>query len=121
MQSSPKFSENDIRPDHLMQAQAERFDNDVRRLLRYKDQFVQVPCPACGSADAEKTLEKFGLTYVTCTECRTMYANPRPSPPNRMESTTSGSSIPGSNSSRASHATSSAVPDDGRDLWIRIQ
>jgi 2-polyprenyl-3-methyl-5-hydroxy-6-metoxy-1,4-benzoquinol methylase len=80
VQLSHGFSESDIRPDHLMQAQAERFQNDVRRLLQHQDEFVQVSCPACGLPDAEKTFEKHGLTYVTCAGCRTMYVNPRPTP-----------------------------------------
>lgn len=63
-----------------MQGQAERFAADVRRLLQHKDDFVDVPCPACGSENASKAFEKYELTYVVCSDCDTMYINPRPTP-----------------------------------------
>lgn len=63
-----------------MQGQAERFAADIRRLLQYKDEFVNVPCPACASTLADKAFEKYELTYVVCSNCSTLYMNPRPSP-----------------------------------------
>jgi len=72
--------EAEIRPPDLMKAQAERFAADVQRLLQRKDQFVRVPCPACGSEAAQKAFEKYDLSYVVCTGCATTYVNPRPSP-----------------------------------------
>lgn len=76
------FSETDIRPDELMAAQAERLAADIRRLLLRRDDFVDVPCPACGagSDDARPELEKYGLTFLLCGRCGTMYMSPRPSP-----------------------------------------
>ena len=52
------FKETDIRPDHLMKEQAERFEADIRRLLRHKKKFVHVSCPACDSDNARKAFEK---------------------------------------------------------------
>jgi len=72
--------ENDIRPDSLMQGQHERFLADVRRLLSYKNDFVCVSCPACEKKTSSKIFEKYGLSYVMCSNCETMYINPRPSP-----------------------------------------
>ena len=72
------FRENEIRPDHLMKGQAERCDADVKRLLHYKDHFVSVPCPACGSEKRNKVFQKKGLTYALCMDCETVYINPRP-------------------------------------------
>jgi len=37
-----------------------------------------VSCPACTSARFHREFTKFGFTYVTCDECRTLYVNPRP-------------------------------------------
>jgi 2-polyprenyl-3-methyl-5-hydroxy-6-metoxy-1,4-benzoquinol methylase len=74
------MTENEIRPDHLMQGQAERYANDVRRLLSYKEGFVRVPCPACGCSEAAEAFRKFEMTYETCTHCGTLYVNPRPTP-----------------------------------------
>lgn len=74
------FKETEIRPNYLMQGQAERFAADIRLLLKYRDKFVQVPCPACGSESSSKVFEKYGLSYVACSDCDTMYVNPRPTP-----------------------------------------
>jgi 2-polyprenyl-3-methyl-5-hydroxy-6-metoxy-1,4-benzoquinol methylase/ribosomal protein S27E len=72
--------ETEIRPDHLMQGQAKAFAADIRWLLQHKGDFTHVQCPACDSETANETFEKYELTYVTCSECRTMYVNPRPTP-----------------------------------------
>ena len=39
-----------------------------------------MPCPACGSKNAEKAFEKYEMGYVVCSDCETMYINPRPAP-----------------------------------------
>lgn len=72
--------ETDIRPDHLMRAQAERFAADIRRLLARRAEFVRVACPACGADEAVRAFEKYELSYMVCSRCGTMYINPRPSP-----------------------------------------
>jgi len=74
------FRESDIRPDTLMKGQQERFDADMRRLLERRADFVEVPCPACGSAVRGKLFEKYGLDYVSCGKCETVYICPRPTP-----------------------------------------
>jgi 2-polyprenyl-3-methyl-5-hydroxy-6-metoxy-1,4-benzoquinol methylase len=76
----PVLRENDIRPDHLMQGQAERFAADVRRLLRERPRFVPVACPACGADAARPGFRKYDLDYVSCTRCDTLYISPRPAP-----------------------------------------
>ena len=72
--------ESEIRPDHLMQGQAKALADDIRWLLQHKDDFVHVPCPACGSENATKAFEKNELTYMICSDCGTMYTNTRPTP-----------------------------------------
>jgi 2-polyprenyl-3-methyl-5-hydroxy-6-metoxy-1,4-benzoquinol methylase len=79
-QKTAVLRESEIRPDELMGAQAERFANDIGRLLQRRDEFVSVSCPACGADDFQGAFEKYALTYVTCRVCETMYINPRPSP-----------------------------------------
>lgn len=74
------LKESEIRPNHLMQGQAEAFATDVRRLLEHKNDFVHVPCPACQTENGRKAFEKYELTYVVCLDCGTMYINPRPTP-----------------------------------------
>ena len=74
------FSEADIRPDDLLRGHAERYAADIARLFAHKNEFVCVPCPACSAKESRLAFEKLELTYVICTECETMYVNPRPTP-----------------------------------------
>ncbi len=74
------LKENEIRPEQLMQGQAQAFAADIRRLLQHKSQFVLVPCPACGSEKARQAFEKYGLTFMVCLDCETAFMNPRPTP-----------------------------------------
>lgn len=74
------ITENDIRPDALMAGQAERFMNDVARLLERKSEFVEVGCPACGAQNSKHRFIKYEMNYVDCQECETMYISPRPTP-----------------------------------------
>lgn len=74
------IKESEIRPNELMKGQAERHAADVVRLLKHKDNFVTVPCPACGSEDSHKIYKKYGIQFVTCNVCETNYASPRPRP-----------------------------------------
>ncbi len=75
-----RLSEEEIRPQALMSEQQRRFANDVARLLKHKKEFVEVPCPACGTRQTTFAWTKYELTYVSCNECRTVYINPRPPP-----------------------------------------
>ncbi|MEA5549892.1 class I SAM-dependent methyltransferase [Anabaena cylindrica UHCC 0172] len=74
------FKENDIRPQGLMQGQSERLTVDINRLLKYKNNFIDVPCPACNSVDNYRIYKKYEIQFVSCRDCETVYANPRPRP-----------------------------------------
>ena len=79
------FLEDDIRPDALMVGQQQRTLNDAKLLLQYEHQFVEIACPACGSRKETKNFKKFGLRYVSCSMCRTIYVTPRPRPDHLAE------------------------------------
>jgi 2-polyprenyl-3-methyl-5-hydroxy-6-metoxy-1,4-benzoquinol methylase len=74
------LKESEIRPNELMKAQAERHAADVERLLKHKHDFVEVCCPACGSQNKHNIYEKYGIQFVSCNDCETNYASPRPRP-----------------------------------------
>jgi SAM-dependent methyltransferase len=78
--AGPPFAEDEIRPDGLMAGQAARFAADMARLMQHAGEFVEVPCPACGSPRSRRVFEKYGVGFVTCIECETMFVNPRPTP-----------------------------------------
>ncbi|MCA3012339.1 MAG: class I SAM-dependent methyltransferase [Myxococcaceae bacterium] len=78
--TSNRLTENEIRPRQLMDEQQRRFSNDIARLHEHLAKFIKVSCPACSSEESHFEWEKYGLSYVSCTSCRTIYINPRPPP-----------------------------------------
>lgn len=80
MESITKLSENEIRPVSLLEKQDQCLQNDIRKLLEYKNEFVDVLCPACGASSFCVKFNKYELTYVECCNCQTIYVNPRPTP-----------------------------------------
>jgi 2-polyprenyl-3-methyl-5-hydroxy-6-metoxy-1,4-benzoquinol methylase/ribosomal protein S27E len=79
--SAQPLRESEIRPDHLMAEQKARGNRDAARLLSREAEFVEVNCPACAEISHEDVFRKYGLQYVRCTACRTMYVTPRPPSP----------------------------------------
>lgn len=79
MEIGEPLSERELFPEDLLKAQEEAFQRDVDRLLERRAEFVDVPCPACGSDQRKHALCKFGLDYQSCTVCQTLYVSPRPS------------------------------------------
>jgi len=74
------FRESDIRPEQFKEEEARLFAEDLAGLLENRDTFVDVACPACAGDDCEFAFEKFGVDFVRCSACDTMYVNPRPTP-----------------------------------------
>lgn len=73
-----KMTESDIRPQQLMAGQRIAALTDVGRMLSRCSEFVDVACPACGHNEPQPKYIKNGMGYVACTQCQTMYVNPRP-------------------------------------------
>jgi 2-polyprenyl-3-methyl-5-hydroxy-6-metoxy-1,4-benzoquinol methylase/ribosomal protein S27E len=80
MGNDVQFSEEDIRPKNVTEGAKTAILKDLGRLLMNRDKFVDVFCPACNSDKFVPTYKKFGLDYVSCNNCGTLYINPRPSP-----------------------------------------
>lgn len=74
------IKESDIRPIKLVKEQQKYISADRERLLQFQDEFVFVNCPACGLNLSIEHFIKNGLNYVLCTNCGTIYINPRPTP-----------------------------------------
>ncbi len=74
------FSESDIRPKNLLDGQKEAVAKDIEMLLADSDKFINVNCPACNGIDSTKKYSKYGLSYLSCSNCRTVYVSPRPTP-----------------------------------------
>lgn len=73
------MKESEIRPSEFLSLQAEAIEKDINVLLKEKDAWEHVHCPACDRNDFEPFGEKKSVGYVRCCHCRTIAVNPRPS------------------------------------------
>ena len=73
------MKEADIRPKNLHDGILEISRGDVERLiLPNKKGLEKIPCPGCGSWRASFQFQKFGMDYVLCQDCYSLYLSPRP-------------------------------------------
>lgn len=70
--------EEDIRPQELLTENTRLFMEDITTILRLKDSFVKIPCPACDSQNHSHLFDKKGFSFVICRDCATVFTNPRP-------------------------------------------
>lgn len=75
-----KLSEDELCPEELLAGQEAAFARDIERLHYRIKEFVDVPCPACNGRAHVPAFEKYGFAFRACTQCRTIYMSPRPSP-----------------------------------------
>lgn len=80
IQKDTSLTDSEIRPDHLKKGQMDAFLEDIANLVRQRDNFVTIACPACGSKKYRHAFEKCGLSYAECDCCETVFINPRPTP-----------------------------------------
>ena len=71
--------EVEIKPDEMLSRYRQLLAQEVKELLVVPDQLVHCPCPGCQSNYHRPAFDKFGLTYVLCDECGSVYVSPRPS------------------------------------------
>ena len=74
-----QLSEKELCPEELLRLQEAAFARDIKRLLKKKELFVQVTCPACGEIDSKECFSKVGFYYNSCNSCDTIFMSPRPS------------------------------------------
>ena len=70
--------ESDIRPDEYSKKIRQLAVQDKKRLMKKKDHFVHVICPACHQDCYTYTFKKLNIQYLECQNCKTIYASPRP-------------------------------------------
>jgi len=73
------MNENDIRPDNLAFKQKELYKIDQKNILKNKNQFIDIACPACDYNEKSFLFKRDGFNFVECNKCRTLFVNPRPS------------------------------------------
>ena len=70
--------ELEIRPRELFDSYVELLRRDVVQFFGDRTQLVEIPCPGCKQWNQGMAFEKFGLRYVECQRCLTVYLSPRP-------------------------------------------
>jgi 2-polyprenyl-3-methyl-5-hydroxy-6-metoxy-1,4-benzoquinol methylase len=69
---------NDIRPDDMIKEYQKLRLEDIGNLINCRDEFIEIPCPACESKHFKFAFQKEGFIFVSCMECETYFINPRP-------------------------------------------
>jgi 2-polyprenyl-3-methyl-5-hydroxy-6-metoxy-1,4-benzoquinol methylase len=72
------MKEEDIRPEKLNQIVLSLHRQDVKEILKFRNEFVSINCPACNSPKYKKSFLKNGFNFVRCSLCETLFINPRP-------------------------------------------
>ena len=72
------MKEEDIRDLKVFRRYLELSRRDADRIFSDHSRFEKIKCPACDSNDHTAEIQKHGFTYVRCTQCETLYVNPRP-------------------------------------------
>lgn len=72
------MKESDIRPEALLRRYLELSERDAE--LCFSDgPRLNIPCVACGGKQLAREFDKNGFTYSICSDCGTLFQNPRPS------------------------------------------
>ncbi len=70
------MKEEEIRPQKLLDRYLELSAIDGKALD--SSQFVEIPCPACGSASVHNHILKNSYNYKKCSDCQSLFCSPRP-------------------------------------------
>ncbi len=73
------MTEEEIRPVKLFNRYLELADEDIATFFNDRSRFSTVPCPACRNTKSQHEFTKKEFYYASCTNCGTLYLNPRPS------------------------------------------
>jgi SAM-dependent methyltransferase len=78
------MKEDEIRKRDVFNRYLELVKNDADVIFRDKSTFQSLHCPACGSEQHTSQFDKSGFHYVQCSQCDTLFVNPRPTCENLM-------------------------------------
>ena len=73
------LNEVEVHPKNLYQSFIDACATSAGELLKKKEIFFEIACPACNSPEKEPAFENHGYTYWNCSECATIFISPRPS------------------------------------------
>ncbi len=70
------MNEFKIRPKNLNENGKKLLENDL--LILQKSKLVKIDCPACKCKDSKFLFKKNNFHFVTCSKCKMVFVNPRP-------------------------------------------
>ncbi len=68
----------EVQPTKLFDTYLNMIEKELRQCLKTWD-LIDISCPGCSSRKNEQIFSKFGMTYVQCHKCKTVFVTPRPS------------------------------------------
>jgi 2-polyprenyl-3-methyl-5-hydroxy-6-metoxy-1,4-benzoquinol methylase/ribosomal protein S27E len=72
------MKEEEIRKRAAFNRYLELVAEDVQAIFADRSGFIEIDCPACGNDNCQHQFERLGFTYVLCSDCGTLFVNPRP-------------------------------------------
>jgi len=72
------MKEEDIRKRDVLNRYLELVRLDAESFFRDRSRFQGIACPACRGENHERQFVKNGFEYVLCSDCDTLFVNPRP-------------------------------------------
>ena len=73
-----EYNEIDIKPSELLQKYTQLIERDIRTFFSKGKRLKSCSCPACQSKGKNSSFRRFGMRYVECGNCSTLYISPRP-------------------------------------------
>jgi len=73
-----EFNEIDLKPSDLIHKYIQLTKEDVAQILIENSTLEDCVCPGCLSPEIKSSFSKFGMRYVECLQCGTLYVSPRP-------------------------------------------
>ncbi len=71
--------ELEIKPQAMLDEYRKLLAEEVKARLAIPKQLTTIACPGCQSEASSPAFEKFGLSYLQCEQCKSVYVSPRPS------------------------------------------
>jgi len=73
-----EYNEIDLKPSDLLRQYRRLTEKDVAAFFLSGQTLKESSCPGCHSADRKPAFTRFGMQYVACDACSTLYLSPRP-------------------------------------------
>jgi hypothetical protein len=73
-----EFNEIDLKPSNLIHEYVRLTREDVAQMLIEQSTLQESVCPGCRESRIKSSFSRFGMRYVECLQCGTLYVSPRP-------------------------------------------